>query len=47
VGFGEVMDRFMIFIVLLGLVAAFYYLDGRAKVRKKYRKPKYKNYKID
>lgn len=45
--FGEVMDRFMILFVLAGLVAAFRYLDGRAKARKKFRKPKYKHYKID
>lgn len=45
--FGEIMDKFMVFFVLMGLLAAFRYLDGRARAAKKFRKPKYKQFKLD
>lgn len=45
--FSEVMDKIMFVLGIAGFVAAFSYMDGRAKARKKYRKPKYKQFKID
>lgn len=45
--FGELMDILMVVLGLVGLIAAFRYMDGRAKARKKFRKPKYKQFKID
>jgi len=45
--FGEILDKFMIIVFFIGLIAAFRYLDGRARARKKFRKPKYKQYKLD
>ena len=46
-GFGVIIDRFMTVLAILGIVLSFRYLDGRALARKKFRKPKYKQFKID
>lgn len=45
--FGEVVNSLMILMFIGGIFLAFRYLDGRAKARKKYRKPKYKQFKVD
>ena len=43
----EIINKIVIAFSLAGIVLAFRYLDGRAKARKKFRKPKYKQYKLD
>lgn len=44
---GELIDKLMVVLGVVGLIAAFRYMDGKAKARKRYRKTKYKQYKID
>lgn len=44
--FGELMDKATMVLTISGFILAFRYLDGRAKARKKFRKPKYKSYKL-
>lgn len=42
----EIINRVMYVAAAAGVFQAFRYLDGRAKARKKFRKPKYKSYKL-
>jgi|GEM_PF-4433347 len=44
---GELFNKATVVLTVTGISLAFRYLDGRAKARKKYRKPKYKQYKLD
>lgn len=43
----EFIDKVMVFAAIAGIFASFRYLDNRARARKKFRKPKYKQYKIE
>jgi len=47
VDLGALMGKFMSIVCLIGIIGAFRYLDGKAKARNKFRKPKYKQFKID
>ena len=43
----ELINKGMVLLTIIGVIASLRYLDGRALARKKFRKPKYKQYKID
>lgn len=43
----ELLNNTMLIFFLIGVLISFRYLDGRARARKKFRKPKYKQFKID
>lgn len=43
----EIINKMVIIFTVLGIFLSFRYLDGRVKARKKFRKPKYKQYKLD
>lgn len=43
----ELINKGVMIFAVFGIVLSFRYLDGRAKASKKFRKPKYKQYKLD